>query len=118
MITLHALLVRHPDLTHEEFLAHWHGVHGPLIRDDPVLARHLLSYHQHPVAPGAGTLGLDGFDGVTVQTFVDWDAFRAFATQPESWAMNDDMATFLDVARLRVSVTEDPVVVVAPEATA
>ena len=35
MVTLHALLVRRADLSHEEFLAHWHGVHGPLIRDEP-----------------------------------------------------------------------------------
>jgi len=112
MITLHALLVRHPDLSHAEFLAHWHGTHGPLIRDDPAVRRHLLSYHQHPVTPQAGTRGLDAYDGITVQTFADWDAFWAFATQPESQAMNDDMASFLDVSKLAVTVTSDAVVVV------
>lgn len=113
MITLHALLARRPDLTHEQFLAHWHDVHGPLIRDDPAVARHLLSYLQHPLAPRAGTLGLDHYDGITVQTFAHWEAFHAFATQPESRAMNEDMARFLDVARLQVIVTEDPVAVLA-----
>jgi uncharacterized protein (TIGR02118 family) len=112
MITLHALLVRRPDLSHAEFLAYWHGTHGPLIRDDPALARHLVGYQQHPVTPQAGTLGLDAFDGITVQTFADWDAFRAFATQPESQRMNDDMANFLDASQLSVTVTSEPVVVV------
>ena len=112
MITLHAMLVRRPDLSHEEFLAYWHGTHGPLIRDNPDLTRHLLSYHQHPATPQAGKLGLDAFDGITVQTFADWDAFWALATQPESKAMNDDMANFLDVAKLQVTVTSDAVVVV------
>ena len=116
MVTLHALLVRRPDLTHEEFLAYWHGTHGPLIREDPALTRHLLSYHQHPVAPQAGPAGFDGFDGITVQTFADWDAFWAFATQPESAAMNADMASFLDADRLQVTVTADPVVVVGDDA--
>lgn len=113
MITLHALLIRRPDLTHEEFLDHWHTRHGPLIRDTPGLARHLLSYVQHPVTPSAGELGLDGFDGITVQTFADWDAFMAFATGPDAHLMNDDMASFLDVDALRVTVTEEPVTVVA-----
>lgn len=114
MVTLHALLVRRPDLTHEEFLAYWHDVHGPLIRDDPALASHILSYHQHPLEPGAGTLGLDGFDGITVQTFEDWDTFARFATQAASEAMNADMANFLDVTRLQVTVTSDPVTVIVP----
>ncbi len=115
MITLHALLARRSDLTHDQFLEHWHTRHGPLIRDTPGLARHLLSYVQHPVTPDAAAkLGLDGFDGITVQTFADWSAFVAFATGPDSHLMNDDMASFLDVDRLQVTVTEDPVTVVGP----
>lgn len=112
MVTLHALLVRRSDLTHDQFLAYWHDVHGPLIRDDPALAGHLLTYHQHPLDPAAVTLGLDGFDGITVQTFADWEAFATFATQAASEVMNADMANFLDVDRLRVTVTSDPVVIV------
>lgn len=117
MITLHALLVRRGDLTHDQFMDHWHHTHGPLIRDAPALARHVLSYHQHPAAPEAGRLGLDAFDGITVQTFTDWDAFWAFATQPESQAMNEDMTNFLDLTRLHVTVTADAVEVIAPGAT-
>lgn len=67
--------------------------------------------------PEAGRLGLDAFDGITVQTFTDWDAFWAFATQPESQAMNEDMTNFLDLTRLHVTVTADAVEVIAPGAT-
>ncbi len=116
MITLHAMLVRRPDLTHEQFLDHWHHRHGPLIRDTPGLARHLQSYVQHPLTPSAGALGLDGFDGITVQIFADWDTFVTFASGPDAHLMNDDMARFLDVDRLQITVTEDPVTVVGPGA--
>ena len=112
MITLHALLVRRPDLTHEEFLAYWHGTHGPLIRDDENLSRLVLSYHQFPVAPEAGRAGLDAYDGITVQTFADWASFWAFATQPESQRMNDDMANFLDTSKLSATISADPVQVI------
>ncbi|NLV56846.1 MAG: EthD family reductase [Acidimicrobiales bacterium] len=112
MITLHALLVRRPDLTHEQFLAHWHDVHGPLIRDEPTLARHLLSYVQHPLDPTAERYGLAGFDGVTVQTFADADAFRAFVSEPEARRMDADMANFLDVTRLQATITGPGAVVV------
>lgn len=112
MITLHALLARRPDLTHEEFLAYWHGTHGPLIRDEPTLARHLLSYVQHPLAPTAGRYGLDGFDGITVQTFASAAAFRAFVEEPKARLMDADMANFLDVAGLRAVLTETAVPVV------
>ena len=116
MLTLHALLVRRSDLTHEQFLDHWHHHHGPLIRDTPELARHLISYVQHPLTPSAASFGLDRFDGITVQTFADWDAFAAFVAEPEARRMDADMASFLDVDQLQVTVTEAPVTVVGTEA--
>jgi len=116
VITLHALLVRRPDLTHEEFLAYWHGTHGPLIRDNPNLAQHVVAYTQHPLTPSASKFGLDSFDGITVQVFADWDAFAAFVSEPDARGMDADMNNFLDVEGLRVTVTEDPVAVIG-EAT-
>lgn len=117
MIVLHALLVRRSDLTHQEFLDYWHGSHGPLIRDNPNLARHVVAYSQHPLAPSAAEFGLDTYDGVTVQVFADWDAFRAFIREPDARSMDADMESFLDVSGLRVAVAEGPVSVIG-EATA
>lgn len=112
-VTLHALLTRRTDLSHEQFLRHWHDVHGPLIRDTPSLARHLLAYGQHPLLAEAGEFGLDAFDGVTIQRFASWDEFHAFVAEPDARRMDADMGNFLDVGKLCVSVTADPVVVVA-----
>lgn len=113
-VTLHALLARRPDLTHDQFLVYWHRTHGPLIRDTPALARHIVTYTQHPLTPSAAELGLDRFDGITVQTFADWEAFRAFVFEPDAATMNADMANFLDVDALQVTVTEAPLEVIAP----
>jgi uncharacterized protein (TIGR02118 family) len=112
VVTLHAVLYRRSDLTHDEFLAYWHDVHGPLIRDMPELTRHLLDYRQHPRLPASGGLGPDQPDGVTVQRFASWDVFMAFLAEPGAKAMNDDMANFLDIGRLTVSFTAAPVEVV------
>lgn len=111
-ITLHALLVRRDHLTHEQFLQHWHQVHGPLIRDEPTLARHLLAYHQHPLQPEASELGLSGFDGVTIQRFAAWSHFHAFVAEPAARRMDADMETFIDTTKLQISVTGEPVVVI------
>ena len=65
MIILTALLHRNPALTHDEFLHHWHEVHGPLIRDTPSLARHIVRYEQYDGVDDRGVGG--GFDGVALQ---------------------------------------------------
>lgn len=39
------LLVRHPDLSREQFRTYWHEVHAPLVRQLP----HIVSYTQHHV---------------------------------------------------------------------
>lgn len=109
-VTLHAVLFRRADLTHEQFLDHWHHVHGPLIRETPELMRHLLAYEQHPrLAAAGGGAERDQPDGVTVQRYASWDAFLAMLREPAATAMNDDMANFLDVDRLTIAFTGPPV---------
>ena len=106
MLTLHAFLVRRSDLTHEQFLAHWRDVHGPLIRDTPELARHLVRYEQHAVLDGRRG-GTPGFDGVAVQTFRSWEDFSAMLAEPAARAMADDEARFLDRDKLLVQFSTD-----------
>jgi hypothetical protein len=112
VVTLHAVLFRRADLTHDEFLDYWHQVHGPLIRGMPELTRHLLGYDQHPRLPASSGFGRDQPDGVTVQRFASWETFLAFLAEPGAEAMNADMANFLDVDRLAISFTAAPVTVV------
>jgi uncharacterized protein (TIGR02118 family) len=109
-VTLHALLVRRSDMTHQEFLAYWRERHGPLIRDTPALARHLLRYEQHAALPDARA-GSD-HDGVAVQVFASWDDFIAMLSEPEAALMREDEANFLDSKQLKILFSEDVVTVV------
>ena len=112
MIRLTAMLVRNPALSHEQFLRHWHDVHGPLIRDTPELARHLLRYEQHPLTEDRG-MGLGGFDGVAVQWLDSVDSLAAFVSEPAySEVLAPDERRLLDMDHVRVTLTAEPVVVI------
>ncbi len=112
MVRLTALLVRNPELTHDEFLAHWHGVHGPLIRNTPALARHIVRYEQHPLTDDRGA-GVGGYDGVAMQWFESMDELFAFIAEPEyADLLAPDERRLLDMDRIQVSFTEEPVVVI------
>jgi hypothetical protein len=112
MIRLTAMLVRNPALTHDEFLRHWHDVHGPLIRDTPELARHILRYEQHPLADDRGA-GTAGFDGVAVQWLESMDSLWAFIAEPAyAERLAPDERRLLDMERIVVTFTEEPVVVI------
>jgi uncharacterized protein (TIGR02118 family) len=44
-----AFLVRHPDLTHEQFTWHWREQHGPVVARSPGYERYRLGYAQNHV---------------------------------------------------------------------
>ncbi len=112
MIRLTAMLVRNPALTHDEFLHHWHHVHGPLIRDTPELARHIVRYEQHPLADDRG-VGTVGYDGVAMQWLDSMDALFAFIAEPAyAEKLAPDERRLLDMERIVVTFTEEPVVVI------
>jgi hypothetical protein len=112
MIRLTAMLVRNPALTHEQFLEHWHTVHGPLIRDTPELARHLLRYEQHPLTDDRG-VGTKGYDGVAVQWLESIDSLFAFIAEPAyAERLAPDERYLLDMDRIQVTFTDEPVVVI------
>lgn len=112
MIRLTAMLVRNPGLTHDEFLRHWHDVHGPLIRDTPELAQHLVRYEQHPLTDDRGA-GVGGFDGVAVQWLESIDDLFAFIAEPAyTEKLAPDERHLLDMDQIKVTFTEEPVVVI------
>lgn len=114
MVTLHALLVRRADLTHEQFLTHWREVHGPLIRDTPELARHVVRYEQHAVEEGRRG-GTPGYDGLAVQVYRSWEDFLAMLEEPAARTMADDEARFLDRDKLVVHFSTDRRIVIGGE---
>ncbi len=77
------LLKRIEGRSAESFHDHWKGIHGPLMRDTPELARHLLGYVQHHrmVSDYARDAG-GGHDGLAEQWFASFDAFESFAGEP------------------------------------
>lgn len=108
---LFAFVKRKEGMSREDFLAYWHGTHGPLIRDTPGLGDRTMSYVQHPAHPNDRS----GFDGVAVQEFASWDDFLAMLDGPAGDAMRADEANFLDPSSIKVVFTGDePVVVVPP----
>ncbi|QQS25614.1 MAG: EthD domain-containing protein [Actinomycetota bacterium] len=114
MIRLIALLKRKPGTTHDEFLEHWLGSHGPLVATSSA-ARYWRRYEQYPVAwpePGSDAAEPE-FDGVTIQEFDSVRQFWAHTTEADFAAVSADNERFLDVDSLKWVLVEEPHVVVA-----
>jgi uncharacterized protein (TIGR02118 family) len=114
MLRLTVFLKRNPDLTVEEFRSHWRDVHGPLIRDNPDLARHIVRYEQHLPADVGLFAGTEGYDGIAVQWLESIDAFKGFMDEPAYMTdVYPDEERFLDRDGLVWMVTDEPTVVIA-----
>lgn len=113
MIRLITLLKRKPGITHDEFLAHWLEVHGPLIANSSA-ARYVLRYEQHPtVWPSVDSGRAEPeWDGVTIQEFESVESFWQHTAEPDFPAMQEDIARFLDPAALQWTLTEAPTIVI------
>jgi uncharacterized protein (TIGR02118 family) len=111
---LFAFVRRKEGMSREDFLAYWHGVHGPLIRDTPGLGDRTLRYEQHPAREDDRS----GWDGVAVQEFASWDEFLAMLDGDAGEAMRADEANFLDSSSIKVVFTEGKVVVIGDGAAA
>lgn len=107
-VRLFAFVRRREGLSREEFLAHWHEAHGPLIRDTAGLGDRMLRYEQHPARPGDRS----GWDGVAVQEYASWDDFTSMLADPAAERMREDEARFLDPSSITVVFTEGRVQVI------
>ena len=113
MIQLVTMLKRKPGTTHDEFLQHWHNVHGPLLRRLSC-AKYIRRYEQHAsVWPTAASKAPEpAYDGVTIQWFDSADAFYAHLREPDQSEMMADVATFLDTDQLHWTICEEPTIVI------
>lgn len=112
MIRLVTLLKRKANLTHDEFLAHWRGVHGPLIAGSSA-ANYVRRYEQHPASwpPEGSRQPEPPFDGVTIQEFDSVADFMAHMTEPDFPLIMQDTATFLDEQHLHWILCDEPTIV-------
>jgi hypothetical protein len=80
----YTLLQRRSDLSSGDFHRYWRDVHGPLFRDTPALAQHVVRYEQnHRVEGDLRNLGNGEYDGVAIQWLRSPDDLVAMATEPE-----------------------------------
>lgn len=93
MIRRVSFIRRKPDLTREEFFAHWTGRHAEIVRQLPGLRGLRFSRVERCVPEDAA------WDGVG-ETWFDTiaDADRAFATEPFLAMLTEDRAKFIGSA--------------------
>lgn len=103
MLKMISLLVRKPDITHEQFLAHWSTVHTALAKEIPQLVR----YRQN-VLPGGASGEVDGIAELWFSDAAGRDAFRA-SEAGQRWIA--DNANFLDNGRCRHFVVDEKAIV-------
>lgn len=116
MVKLVAVLRRREGMSTAEFVDHWRNHHGPLIADEPSLARHLVRYEQHVRHRPDAICGTEDVDGIAVQWFESVDAFVAFLSEPAyAELIAPDEQRFLDMSKVEYVITEEPHVVIAGE---
>ena len=116
MVKMFAVLRRNPAMTTEEFVTHWRDRHGPLLRDEPTLARHIVRYEQHVRLHKGSLSGNKDIDGVAVQWFESMDDFVGLMSEPAyAELIAPDEQRFLDMDQLEFVITEEPTVVIDGE---
>ncbi|MGQ0803743.1 MAG: EthD domain-containing protein [Actinomycetota bacterium] len=111
---VHTMLRRKPGMEVEEFHRYWREVHGPLFRDTPAMARHVLRYEQNRrTADDYQRPGAAKYDGVAIQWFNSPDDFWAMAADPAyPDTIGVDNGRFLDMDGLRWVFTDNEEVVI------
>lgn len=121
MLIVLAFFKRKPGLTHEEFSRHWREVHGPLIRNHPVISKYMRRYLQHHLTPsagfpGVGTLEYDGF----AESW--WDSVEArqeaHGLEDFKQLVIDDERKFIDMDATRLVMFDRQNVVIGTDHSA
>ena len=112
MIKFTAMLRRHPDLTHEEFVEHHRTAHAQLFMALPASRQHVRRYVQsHSLRVEVPGMPDSRYDGITEIWFDDVDGFAAVFTSREYLAtVRPDENAFLDLASGDTSLTTETLV--------
>ena len=95
MIKSISLLIRRPELTHEQFVRHWVDTHAPLAHAVPGMRRyvqnHIVATRTRPDIPET----VVEVDGIAETWFDDPEAMARANTSPEAKRLHDDGALFI-----------------------
>jgi uncharacterized protein (TIGR02118 family) len=104
-----SLLVRKDGMTHQQFVAHWLEVHGPLARAVPGIRRyvqsHLLGDRKRADIPG---IDLE-IDGIAELWYDDREAMERSAATPEAKTLYADGTRF--IGRIRTFLVEEKAII-------
>lgn len=81
---------RHPSLGVDEFHERWRGPHADIVLASPAGADVLLRYEQHRRTARDYERAECPYDGVAVQWYESWDAFRTMRDDPGHAAVRAD----------------------------
>ncbi|MDE2005247.1 MAG: EthD family reductase [Rhodospirillales bacterium] len=109
MIKIVSLLTRKPELTHEQFVAHWRDIHGPLALAVPGVRRYVQS-HIRGTRTRADIAETDlDIDGIAELWYDNEEALRASAATPEAKRLYADGALF--IGRIKTYVVTEQVII-------
>ncbi len=109
MIKSISLLVRRPELTHEQFVKHWLEIHAPLALKVSGIRRyvqsHIVDERRRPDIPAIGV----EIDGIAELWYDDRDTMTRVLASPEMKALHADGALF--IGRIQSFIVEEKVVI-------
>jgi uncharacterized protein (TIGR02118 family) len=112
MIKSISLLVRRPEISHEEFVRHWVEIHAPLAHAVPRLRRYVQS---HIVAertrPDIESLDL-AIDGIAELWYDSLEDMQFANASPHAKRLHEDGATF--IGRIKSYTIEERLIVPGP----
>lgn len=112
MIKIVGLLTRRTGISHEDFVRHWHEVHGPLAHAVPGIRRYVQSHitgtRTRPDVPETAV----EVDGIAELWYDDMESFQRAAATPEMKALTDDGALF--IGQIKTYVIEERQIIPKP----
>jgi uncharacterized protein (TIGR02118 family) len=102
-----SFLRRRPDITHEQFLTHWHDVHAPLVASVQGFWKHARRYVQNHCIEGS-TRGFEGgeISGIVELWFDSMDDYKSAAAEPGIELIQEDERRFILQPSFRLVVEE------------
>jgi uncharacterized protein (TIGR02118 family) len=109
MLKLDILIVRNPNMTHDQFLAHWRDRHAPLFSSQPIVKKTVRRYVQSRIVstPPAGVF-LAPFDGIAQIWFDDVAGFLEYLQSSNyNEVIRPDEERFTDPPRVQLMFSEE-----------